>query len=169
MHSPVSIQISPMIQRQLLVVILWTFLMLKGLWNFSGGLLGIQLYLLGWHYLMPWAHSLGINTHIHPYTQFTSVRQDEFAGQSQRSDGVLTDESCETSWQWNRKILQIRHFTKSSTVHIGSHDCGLSTVWWIMEPAVPHCADQKRAAEETQYNIEILSYNYLCWSVTVNY
>lgn len=121
-HSPVSIQISPMIQRQLLVVILWTFLMLKGLWNFSGGLLGIQLYLLGWHYLMPWAHSLGINTHIHPYTQFTSVRQDEFAGQSQRSDGVLTDESCETSWQWNRKILQIRHFTNSSTVHIGSHD-----------------------------------------------
>ena len=33
-----------------------------------------------------------------------------------------------------------------------------------MEPAVPHCADQKSAAEETQYHIEILSYNYLCWS-----
>lgn len=40
---------------------------------------------------------------IHTCTVITSVRQDEFAGQSQWSDRVLTNQSCETSWQANNK------------------------------------------------------------------
>lgn len=37
------------------------------------------------------------------HTTLTFVRQDQFAGQSQGRDGVLTDESRQTSWMVKEK------------------------------------------------------------------